>query len=291
MGLNSTYNPIIGFPRHTPDFTMGGGSYESGFPASNAGDARFARVARTTDATNANTVLTATSSTIKPVRIFGVAAHNMTIDAEYKLTVYSDTGLTTELYNTGRQKVWPNVYSYAGRNWYTPYFWTGQYSPAEIAGQIPFLPILLPQTYNIRGVKLEIFDASNPDGYVEIGLFEIASGWQPSVGVAYASQFGYRSYTELTKLRGGLDSAFVEQPSYVFEGEIPAMNENEVWNNAMEMRRRYDIHTAFIWMAYPTRQTTWLKSCKMVKLVGDSLMSHAARNADRLPLILEEYKG
>lgn len=291
MGLRSLYNPIIGFPAHTEAFTFGGGSWTVARPVSMVGDLVFAKAARSTDAANASTIITATSTAFKPVRLFGIAAHNMTLDAEYKLTLYSDVALATELYTTGRKKVWPSVYNYAARNWYTPFFWTGQYSTDEIEGQIPFLPILLPQLYNIKGLKLELFDDANPDGYVEVGYFEIAEAWQISVGIAYNSQYGYQEYTQITDLRGGLDRTFKEQPSYVFDGEIPALPESEIFNNALELRRRYGIVRPFIWMPYPTRQTTWLKTCKMVKLRGDSLIQHVALGHDKLPISVKEYKG
>ena len=291
MGLRSTYNPIIGIPKYANDFTYGGGSYEADYPVANAKTKVYAQPARTTDLDAASLVMTGTSSTFKAVRTFGIAAHNMTQKARFRLRLYSDVAMSDQLYDSGWQKVWPSPYTYAGRNWYTPFFWTGGYTPEEIEGQIPFRPILLSRVYNIKAWRFDFEDDDNPDGYVEIGMLEVAGGWQPTVGIKYGSQYGVRDYTETTELEGGLRRHFEQQPSYVFDGEIPALPENEVFNQAFELFRRLGVSEPFIWIQFPTRPTTWLKKAKMVTRIPGGLFGHVTVGHDSVPLTLEEHKG
>jgi len=236
-------------------------------------------------------VVTGTCSSFRTVQGFGIAAHTMTLSATYRLELFSDTGLTTRIYDSGSRYVWPSVYTYAGRSWYTPGFWTGQYSPAEIAGQVPFLPILLDEPYLIKGFRLSLLDADNPAGYLDVGFLEIAQGWQPSSGIEYGAQSGYRFYTLTDTLPGGLKRHDVYQPSFVFNGQIPYLNEDEVQDKAMELYRQLGVHTPFMFVLSPSRPRTWLRAAKMVNLVDPGLLTHAAPGLDAVPFNLEEYKG
>lgn len=289
--MTSLYNPVLGIDPFTEDFTFGGGSYETDYPVTNAQNLVYAKVARTTDLQAASLVLTGTSTTMRGVRLFGIAAHNMSRLATYRLRLYSDVAMATELYDSGIQRVWPSVRSYTGRSWYSPGFWTGQYTQAEMSGQIPFLPIYLSQAYNIRAFRFDFSDANNPDGYVEIGLLEVAGGWQPSGGVQYGAQFGLRNYDQTTELDGGLVRHFEFAPSYVFQGEIPALDETELFNNAFELFRRNKAVRPFIWIPYPDKPLTYLQTAKMVRLANPGLFGHAFYNYGSVPLNLEEYKG
>jgi len=133
---------IIGFPRINDDWTFTGGSWNvTDFPLTNLIVDEYARVARSDSAAEADTIIIGTAANLKPMRAIGIAAHNLTLDAEYRLRLYDSVDSpSTLLFDSLRQRAWPGVYLYTGRYWETFNFWTGQYTQAEIEGQIPFTP-------------------------------------------------------------------------------------------------------------------------------------------------------
>ena len=296
MGINSATNAIIGYPSHTKNFTYSGVGFEASYPATNAANTTYARVARSTDLTASpvpSVYLRGTSSAPRPLRLFGIAAHNMrpATTPKYRLRLYSDSAWTAEIYDSGETPVWDAVYSYAGRSWYTPFFWTGTYSNEEIQGQIPFLPILLDQSYQVRSWQLDLIDPNNADGFVQVGLFEVASAFQLPVNPSVGASYGLRQFTKVTELDGGLKRFDTYDPAYVFEGSIEYMPQDDVMNTFFELSRQYGLHTPFIWLPYPKRLTTWLKTSKMVTQVDTGLFAHAEWEVESVPLRLQEWKG
>lgn len=285
-------NCIIGYPRQNSKFTLSGGSWQAAYPVTNAHNDEYARVARSTNDSNSSTIITGTAANVVPIRICGIAAHNISLGGSFRLRFYDKTDSPSVLvYDSGVQDVWSAVYTYEGRIWDTFNFWTGQYTQEELQGQIPFRPILLNETVLADYFILEIFDDANPAGYIDIGLFEIASGWEFSVNPEYGAQYGYRQFTRSTEVDGGLRRYEVFAPSYVFEGSIPFMDRREVQNQAAELFRQYGISTPFIWMPEPDNQELWLRNSKMVNLVETGLFGYIVKDFDSVPLRLEEYKG
>ena len=288
---------IIGYPRKGENFTLSGGDWTTRYPLSNALLDEYARVARSASLDYADTVIVGNSTNVHPIRMFGIAAHNMTLEATYRLRLYDNTNSpSTLLYDSGIQLVWPATYTYEGRQWDTDNFWTGQYSEGELSGQISFCPILLDTDYLCDHFVLELFDENNAAGFIDVGLLEIASGWQLSVNPEIGANYGYRYFTITTDLPGGLKRHDPYPPSYIFEGSIPYMDRQEVQNNAMELWRQYGVHRPFMWMPHPDNPESWLKNSKMVNLVDPGLFAYAVSNADgedsdSMPLKLEEYKG
>jgi hypothetical protein len=276
MALTTT--PLFGFPRHTDDFTLTGSHWDSDYPVTNLQDLEFAKVARSTSlgvgSPDDPVIVQGTSSTTISVQAFGIAAHTLSLTATYRLQLYSDTGLTTQIYDSGLQDVWPV-----------------SYTAAELEGQIPLNPILLSQAYSIRGFKLSLYDPDNDLAYFDIGYLEIAEAWQPSVGIEMGAQFGYINYTETDTLPGGLERHTVYAPSFTFSGQIPYLDETEADENAMELFRQLGVHTPFMFVLHPTRSETWLRKAKMVTLVDPGLLSYATYSLETVPISVKEYKG
>lgn len=293
MGL--TEFPVFGFPRQTNNFTFLGENWTTEYPVTNLQNAVFANVARSTSLGNGTPgdqpAVIGISDVPRRVRLIGVAAHSITRSGEYRFYGYSDTLMTQLAVDTGRQPVWPAPYTYEGRPWDTPFFWTGQYTAEELAGQIPFLPILLDADYSLSAFRIEFYDQANPAGYIQIGMLEIASCWQPSSGVEIGAQDGYRFYTQTSELLGGLKRYDVYPPSYVFQGNIPMLTEDERQNYAMELVRQCGYHVPFIFILHPTRPSTWIRTAKMMSIREPGLFTYASYGYDAFPLNLEEYKG
>lgn len=296
LGIDTSYNAVIGFPRQTDNFTYSGGDFEAAYPATNAQNITYARVARSESLSaspSPQVFLQGTSATTRIVRMFGIAAHNMrpATSPTFRLRLYSDAAYTTEIYDSGVENIWPPPYTYAGRSWYTPFFWIGGYSNEEIGGQIPFRPIYLDQAYAVKSWRIDFYDENNTDDYIQVGLFEVAAALTLPVNFGYGSQYGYKHITKTVELDGGLKRFDVYDPSYVFDGRVEYMPEEQAQNNFMELFRQHGLSVPFMWLPFPLRPTTWLRTSKMVNLADPGLFAHAEYGYDSVPLRLEEYKG
>lgn len=290
-----TVYPLIGITRQQGNFTLTGDHWNGSWPVTNLQNDEYARVARSlgtgAGSPDLTPVIEGTSSAPLAVQALALCAHNMSLTATYRLELFSDTALATSLYDSGPQKVWPSVYSYAGRQWITNNFWSGQYSTAEIAGQIPLTPIILDQNYGVRGFRLTLSDPSNADGYIQVGLLEIAEGWQPTAGMRLGAQDGYRSFTETSVLPGGLERHDQFPAGYVVQGDIPYLDQDEAQNRAYEWQRQFDLHTPFLFVLHPSRSDTWLRTAKMMKHADLGLFVHPEPLLTGVPVNLKEYKG
>lgn len=291
-----TIYPLIGFPSQRTQFTFSGQNWDSGSPVTNLQNLEYARVARSTGtgagSPDGTPVVIGTSPDQHTVGAFYLAAHNLTLaTGTYQLEFYEDEAMTDLLYDSGPQRAWPSVYGYAGRYWHTPNFWTGQYTEDEIAGQIPGFPIILDQNYAIRAFRLTLTDNSNPAGYIQAGLLEVATAFQPCRGIRTGAQDGYVSYTQSSVLQGGLRRHDVFPPSYTFQGEIPFLPQEEAENFAYELFRQHDVHTPFLFVPHPTRELTYLRMAKMVTQLQPGLFTRMEAMHTSIPFNVEEYKG
>jgi hypothetical protein len=284
---------IIGFPRVGDQFTLSGGSYEMRYPINNLQNDKFARCARTTSLNYSDTLIRGVSASVVPARAFMICAHNMTLDAAYRLRLYDNTnGSPSELmYDSDVQRLWQAPYGYAGRIWETFNFWTGDYTESELEGQIPDAIILLDDFYYFDEFLLEFFDASNSDGYVQIGMLDINQGWEVSVKPETGAEFGYNQTTRTQEIEGDLVRFEIFTPSYVFRGVIPVMDRIEVQNKASELFRQHGIHKPFMWLPEPDEKSRWLREGKMVRLADTSLFSYVTDEYDAVPLNLIQWKG
>lgn len=175
-----TTNMVLGFDRHTDDFTFSGGSWTSDYPASNLKTLPLARVARTPDALTTSTKWTATCPLVKSVRLLGFVNHNASLLARFRIRLYSDTGLTNLLHDTGWEDFWPILYPYPSLIFEHPAFWMGRYTEREIEGYRWTRPVWLDQYYLTQGISVEVEDTGNSaaegTGYTSAPTVSLSGG-------------------------------------------------------------------------------------------------------------------
>lgn len=284
----SVKNAIIGFPRWTAEASYSGGSWSATYAAGNLNSEPLARVARSTDAALASTQFVATLTTQRPVRLVAPVRHNLTRNAKMRGRIYSDAGMATLEHDTGWFDVWPIVYPLEYCNWEDPYWWTGKYTDEEMAGYTWTRPVWLDRAYIARTIKVEFDDTANPAGYVELGLFEIAQGWQPSVNFRYGKEFGFVGGAELQEALGGVEYADDRPLRRVVVGSIGLLPHDEAMMRAFELQRQYQKKTPFLWFPDPANETHWLRECFLARNGELPLLALASHGRDNFPFSLRE---
>jgi len=282
-------NCILGsIGRWTNKCTFSGGSWNSSYPVSNLNVLPLSKVARSVDLNTANTQFIATLDEQRPVQLIGIANHNLSLDALIRVTLYSDAGLTNLIYDTGWQYVWPSVYTPDQLIWENDNFFSCTYTQDQILDYKPPRVFWLNQVYVPIAIKVEISDATNTSGYTEIGLFEVAQGWQTSVNISYNSQYGFRFRTDSEEALGGVKYFDREDKPTVFQGTINYLPQAEAKAQAFEHFRQMDLDTPFIWILNPDDQINLLRDSFLARNLDPGLITYAAYNANTVPFKFEQ---
>lgn len=150
----------LALPNRAYEATITGGSWATAMPAADAGVLEMARRARSTNALAASTILLFDLVTARALRFFALYRHNLSAAATWKVSIGTTSG-GADVYATSAVTAWPMETSQGTLvplgmeqdSWRTAEDWIS--------------PIVLPQYYTGRYVKIEIFDTGNAAGYVQ----------------------------------------------------------------------------------------------------------------------------
>lgn len=279
---------VFGWPRWTQDVTWSGGSWQASYPVSNLAILPLARVARSTNATLASTQIIGTLSGPRTVRAMALARHNLGLLGRLRLRLYSDTARTVQVLDTGWFDVWPSAYLPGDLEWEDDNWWTGGPKGTDIVGYAPTRPIWLGASYRVSAFLLEIDDTTNPAGYVEAGLLEVAQGWQVSVNPGADFAEGFRFRTEAAEALGGGKTFDRRDKPRTARGTIEFLPRDEALSQGFEMMRQADLDQPFLWFPQPDETQHWLRTAYVARLVDPGLIAHASAGRSRFPFAVEE---
>jgi hypothetical protein len=160
------------------------GSWAAAYPQSNLKDYRLGKKARTTDAASANTKLRFALASPCYVGAVALLATNLSVDATYQLLLYSDSGFTTQVYDSGVVTLYPaGTIPYGAIPWGAPNWWTAKPLPAEITRFQRNLAHVLSNAMYAQYGELRIFDTANSAGYIEAGRLMVGQSFIPARNV------------------------------------------------------------------------------------------------------------
>lgn len=149
---------------------------------------------------------------------------------------YIDSWQTYD-YDSGVLSVWPAIYTTLELEWEDDNWWTGQLSDADLAGYTWNLIHIFPENMLMKQYKIELFDAENTDGYIEIGRLFMSPAYQPTRNMEYGESIGYETNTRIAAAPSGTEY-FDAQNSYrVARFRLGFIDTNEAMTNIFEMQR------------------------------------------------------
>lgn len=142
------------------------------------------------------------------------------------------------VYETGYIDVWPTgVIPQDLLEWEDDNFWLGTLTQAQRAGyQSPFIH-RPDQVYTARYWRVEIYDSTNSDGYVQIGRLFMARGWTPSVNYSYGGSLAYQDPTPVDTSLSGAEYFDVRSKYRVLSFSLEYITETEAYSYALELQR------------------------------------------------------
>lgn len=164
--------------------TLGGGSYEVAAGRDYMKTRDVAYSARTTDDANASTRFTVDHGAAVTRRVLSLRCHNCSPDAEIRWSVGTSSG-GNEVTTTGVVDAW-------------------RFSPRAFDGRDHDVTIVLPSDAVGRYDYVELFDTTNPDGYIEIGQAWLGSiDFLPTFGPVKGLKHTLRSLSGKERSPGG----------------------------------------------------------------------------------------
>lgn len=282
-------NAVVGYPSHTPMVTFSSDGWtDTNYPISNLGAFPLSLVARSDTADLADTQFFGNFTNAEVCQLFVFCRHNFTINAKFRIRIYEDAARTTLLADSGWLKIWDVVYSEDEISWDGGTWWDRTFVDSEIQGYPWYKPFRFSEPYLIRSFHVEIDDTTNPDGFVQMGMFDVSESFQFPVNFDYGARYGYRSRTTVEEAIGGTKYRLRQPKPRVFRGSINRINRNTALSRFFEMKRQLDLDGKFFWWPDPTDSTNVVRNSFMASFSELDLQTYASVQSDEVPISLEE---
>jgi hypothetical protein len=279
----------LGFPRWTQDVTWSTtGDWTTNYPIANLGILPFAKVARSSNPRVNSTLFRGDYSKPRLTEIVVLCRHNLTLDAKWRVCLYEQADDDTPVYESGFLDVWPIVFDATQVTWDSGNFWDRKYTQDQIDGYPWFTPLYIDGAYTAAAFTVEISDPTNPDGYVQVGLCEVASALDFPIGLAFGAQVGFTAATVITAADGGVEYAERRQKPRSFVGALSAVDRSTALTTFYELQRLNDLDVPFFW--WPDREDTQhaLRLAYMARLQQLDALSQAYFQDDAIALHFKE---
>lgn len=235
-------NMILGFPNRIDESTLSGGSWVSTLPLTNLKDRRLSKVARSTDDANASTKFDIALTKDRYVKLICLVKNNFSVDATYRIYGSTVSNFATTVYDSGVLDVWEAIYATIDLEWEDDNFWDGkpttEYLDDLAENSSLNLIHILPTITNARYWRVEIYDTTNPDGYVEIGRVFIAGQWQVTNNILYGASLGYESETSVDSSLDNTEYFDVRKSYRIFKFELESYTYDEGHTKLLDISRQ-----------------------------------------------------
>lgn len=228
-------NITIGYPNRIDSATLSGGSWETTLPRSNIQDRRLSKLARTTAA---GASLTIDLGSAKTIGILAIAAHNFSSAATIRLEGDDASGFSSLNYDSGTISAYPTgSIPQELLEWEDDNFWLGTISEEAIAGyRSPFI-LVIPSKPVLRYWRITIADASNPDGYTQMGRVFIGDAWTSEYNYSFGASLKFSDPTVVMESLGGEEYFDVRKNPREHEFTLQFLSETEAYARVIDMQR------------------------------------------------------
>ncbi|MAS46432.1 MAG: hypothetical protein CL558_12990 [Alphaproteobacteria bacterium] len=244
--------------------------------------------AQSEDATEASTQGLFVFDATLPVSVIALINHNLTNDAVWKATFYSDAAGTVPVNATDDTEAWGIVKPYGTAPWGTPEWWGGKPGPETRAAFVPTTIATLSGLTLARSFRLEISDTGNPDGRVRIGHIEVAQQWRSSKNFDYGNNLGFRNRALETEAAGGAIYGEKRRNPRTFQGVIRNLPRDEAFGQALDMQRQLGTVDPVLVQINPDDVVNRQRLTMLARLRDVTGVSQSFFNKHDFPFTIEE---
>lgn len=230
-------NAFIAWQNRTDEGTLSGGSWNTSLPLTNLQNRQVQKVARSADTTNASTKFDLDLGQARNIGVVALVVHNISVVGKVRIQSSDSAAFTTVYYDSGWVSAWPSgMIPQNLLEWEDDNFWLGTLSAQARAGyQSPYIQLTGGST--MRYWRVQIDDATNSDGYVQIGRLFLATGWTPGVNYSYGAELRYEDPTPIEMSLSGAEYFDVRSKFRVFRFTLNYLLATEAYSSVLELQR------------------------------------------------------
>ena len=275
---------VIGYKNRIDDATLSGGSWQA--PIANIQNRRLAIKARSTNALEASTKFDIDFGAQQTIGIIGITGHNISLNGSWRITAGTAAGLS-DRYDSGVVESFPAAYASMSLPFEAPNFWFGRLTEDERAEYTACNAIETP-VVRAQYWRIEIFDASNAAGFIEIGRVFIGSKFETSKGFKVGATLGYNDSSQIMQSLQGVEY-FSESPmARVATLTAPVMDKAEAFSGALEMIRQSGVTKEVMIIGDPDDAKEVLRQSFVGRLERLNPISQDAYDVNSLGLQIKE---
>lgn len=232
-------NVLMAWPNRTEQAALTGGAWSGSLPLANLKTRYSFEPARSTDALPASTQLQAALDAPRDIKCVALLRHNCSTAAQYRLRLSSVPGdFSAPVWDSGPRQVWVSMYPFGAKSWGDDGWWGGMPAAEDIAGYPSLLLCVLPVAARARYLLLEVFDAGNPDGYVQAARLWVSGQWQPKYNASYGLQLGWEDPSLTESALDGTEYHDERTKTRVLVASFEFLSEDEGHALYLEMQRQ-----------------------------------------------------
>lgn len=215
------------------------------------------------------------------------------ITRELVLNITSKVGTATisdwliDRFNTPTS-IWPGAEIF-GTVSYGEFTWGGQVDAVSTDTPVPAVIILPSDLSPARYMSIEIDDASNTDGYFDIGKLVVAPGWRPTLNYEYRWTMEYVDKSTAARARSG--TLYIDQgPRFRrIKFRLNHLDRDEMYGNVFEMDRDLGIVDPMLVVLDPLDLTNLHKLTLYGSQPALGPITNGVHNSYTRDLIIEEW--
>jgi hypothetical protein len=119
-----------------------------------------------------------------------------------------------------------------------PAAWVSGTTAEQRAGVVGCSVIVPSPEQTYRYWRVDLIDAANPDGYIEVGRLFGGSAWSPAYNAVYGASIGYEDRDVIAEMDSGSEYVRKRNAPRVTQFALPALSDSETLLTVLEMQRR-----------------------------------------------------
>lgn len=279
-------NLFLGWPNRIDEAALSGGAWLAGLPLANLKERALSKVCRSVNASTGSTVIDLDLGQARSLRALALQNHNLSQAGSWRVKLGSSAG-ASDIYSGSYQSAWSLSFDSGQLEWGSNNWWDGMVDDDYI--RHPYIaPMLLPTWYSARYVRIEISDAANPDGYIQMGRIFVGSGFVPALGARYGLSEGWDDVSRLDYTLSGALVADIGRRRRWAKFELGYIRQADEAPIVHEMLRRLGTAGEVL---YLPNTSNW-QDCQRYGFVGRlremSAIEYPYVNARSIGLVIEE---
>lgn len=224
-------NFLLAYDNQADGATLTAGSWSASLPLANLKSYVLAKKARSADALAASTKLRFALTGAYSIGAVGLVATNASLAATYRLQLFSDSGFSVQVYDSGTVDVYP-----------TGSLGAGKPTLAEARRWQQNIFHILSAATSAQYGELQITDTANADGYFEAGRLFVGTTFQPTRNPAYGrAALRLTSRTSVVEAEDGTPYFTTRNPRFSIPFALEWLTEAEAMV-LLDMQALVDVH-------------------------------------------------